>query len=103
MSIGVIDQMEIDFVAEKHGGRKYIQVCYSLGSEAAIEREFGNLEKIKDNYEKDGHLHGQILSRREKRHHSPISNRFPAGMRMIYNYHSLLAVALKNRALSLIS
>lgn len=52
MSIGVIDQMEIDFVAEKHGGRKYIQVCYSLGSEAAIEREFGNLEKIKDNYEK---------------------------------------------------
>jgi len=52
MSIGVIDQMEIDFIAEKQGDRKYIQVCYSLGSEAAVEREFGNLEKIKDNYEK---------------------------------------------------
>lgn len=52
MSIGVIDQMEIDFIAEKQGERKYIQVCYSLGSEAAVEREFGNLEKIKDNYEK---------------------------------------------------
>ena len=52
MSIGVIDQMEIDFIAEKQNDKKYIQVCYSLGNEAAIEREFGNLEKIKDNYEK---------------------------------------------------
>ena len=52
ISIGVIDQMEIDFIAEKQNEKKYIQVCYSLGSEAAIEREFGNLEKIKDNYEK---------------------------------------------------
>jgi predicted AAA+ superfamily ATPase len=52
MSIGVIDQREIDFIAEKQGDRKYIQVCYSLGSDAAVEREFGNLEKIKDNYEK---------------------------------------------------
>jgi len=52
MSIGVIDQMEIDFIAEKQNEKKYIQVCYSLGSETVIEREFGNLEKIKDNYEK---------------------------------------------------
>jgi len=52
MSIGVIDKMEIDFIAEKQNDKKYIQVCYSLGSEAAIEREFGNLEKIKDNYQK---------------------------------------------------
>jgi hypothetical protein len=52
ISIGVIDQLEIDFIAEKQNEKKYIQVCYSLGSEAAIEREFGNLEKIKDNYEK---------------------------------------------------
>ena len=52
MSIGVIDQMEIDFIAEKQNDKKYIQVCYSLGSEATVEREFGNLEKIKDNYEK---------------------------------------------------
>ncbi|HNY73988.1 MAG TPA: ATP-binding protein, partial [Syntrophales bacterium] len=52
ISIGVIDQLEIDFIAEKQNEKKYIQVCYGLGSEAAIEREFGNLEKIKDNYEK---------------------------------------------------
>jgi len=52
ISIGVLDQMEIDFIAEKQNDKKYIQVCYSLGGEAAIEREFGNLEKIRDNYEK---------------------------------------------------
>lgn len=52
ISIGVIDQLEIDFIAEKQNEKKYIQVCYGLGSEAIIEREFGNLEKIKDNYEK---------------------------------------------------
>ncbi len=43
---------EIDFVAEKNGEKKYIQVCYLLSSEKVIEREFGNLLKIKDNYEK---------------------------------------------------
>ena len=52
ISIGVINQREIDFIAEKQNDKKYIQVCYNLGSEAVIEREFGNLEKIKDNYEK---------------------------------------------------
>ena len=52
VAIGVIDQTEIDFIAEKQNEKKYIQVCYSLGSEAAVEREFGNLEKINDNYEK---------------------------------------------------
>jgi len=52
VSIGVIEQMEIDFIAEKQNDRKYVQVCSSLGSDALIEREFGNLEKIRDNYEK---------------------------------------------------
>ena len=52
VSIGVIDQIEIDFIAEKQNEKKYVQVCYSLGSEMVIQREFGNLEKIKDNYEK---------------------------------------------------
>jgi predicted AAA+ superfamily ATPase len=52
MSIGVLDQMEIDFIAEKQNEKKYIQVCYSLGGEGAVAREFGNLEKIRDNYEK---------------------------------------------------
>ncbi|HDP94581.1 MAG TPA: ATP-binding protein [Candidatus Aminicenantes bacterium] len=50
--IGVMDGMEIDFVAEKQNERTYYQVCYSLGSPEIISREFGNLEKVKDNYRK---------------------------------------------------
>lgn len=30
----------------------YIQVCYLLNDEKTIERVFGNLEKIDDNYKK---------------------------------------------------
>ncbi|RKX72195.1 MAG: hypothetical protein DRP49_09215, partial [Spirochaetes bacterium] len=42
----------IHFIAEKSGERKYIQVAYLLPGNAVIEREFGNLELISDNYEK---------------------------------------------------
>lgn len=52
VSIGVLDRFEIDFIAEKQNEKKYIQVCYNLGSDDTVEREFGNLEKIRDNYEK---------------------------------------------------
>ncbi len=44
--------LEIDFVAEKANKRIYIQVAYSIEEEKAMKREFWNLEKIKDNYEK---------------------------------------------------
>ena len=30
----------------------YLQVCYLLASEQTIDREFGNLERIDDNYPK---------------------------------------------------
>jgi len=43
---------EIDFVAEKDGQTIYIQVCYMLLEESTIQREFGNLLKIGDNYPK---------------------------------------------------
>lgn len=43
---------EIDFVCEKDGQKKYLQVCYSLSDADVIKREFGNLEHIDDNYEK---------------------------------------------------
>lgn len=49
---GKYDNYEIDFVVEKSDLRKYIQVCYLLSDDSVIEREFGNLEKINDNYEK---------------------------------------------------
>ena len=45
-------EREIDFVAEKKGERKYIQVCLSLSDQKTIKREFGNLMAIKDQYPK---------------------------------------------------
>ena len=43
---------EIDFVATKNWEKMYIQVCYLLLSDNVIQREFGNMQKIKDNYPK---------------------------------------------------
>jgi uncharacterized protein len=43
---------EVDFVAKKLGLTRYFQVCYLLSDEQVINREFGNLENINDNYEK---------------------------------------------------
>ena len=46
------DDYEIDFVAYKGSDILYVQVCYLLASPETVEREFGNLERIKDNYPK---------------------------------------------------
>lgn len=50
--VGVLRNKEIDFVAEKENERIYIQVAYLLSETQTIEREFGNLLLIKDNYPK---------------------------------------------------
>jgi len=50
--VGRIGKAEIDFIIEKEKEKKYIQVAYSLSSKKVIEREFGNLEKMRDAYEK---------------------------------------------------
>ena len=52
IKIGQVGQNEIDFVANRKGEILYVQVCYLLHEQATIDREFGNLEKIKDNYPK---------------------------------------------------
>lgn len=52
VKVGILDQAEIDFVAERHGERLYIQVAYLLAEPGTIEREFGNLERIPDNFPK---------------------------------------------------
>jgi hypothetical protein len=49
---GILYGKEIDFVLEKDKERKYVQVAYLLNDKKFIEREFGNLTAIKDNYEK---------------------------------------------------
>lgn len=50
--VGVIGDLEIDFVAEKQGEMIYIQVALTLNDEKTLQREFGNLKKIHDNYPK---------------------------------------------------
>lgn len=50
--IGKHQDREIDFVAQKGNEVKYIQVAYQIPDEKVREREFGNLLRIKDNYEK---------------------------------------------------
>lgn len=45
-------QFEIDFVLQKKDEQKYVQVAYLLSDNNVIEREFGNLKRIKDNFEK---------------------------------------------------
>jgi len=52
VKVGKTDDYEIDFVAYKGAEILYVQVCYLLASSETVEREFGNLERIKDNYPK---------------------------------------------------
>lgn len=52
VEVGILTDKEIDFVAEKNGEKIYIQVALALLEEKTIEREFGNLKKVKDNYPK---------------------------------------------------
>lgn len=50
--VGVMKELEIDFIAEKDGEKLYIQVAYLIPDEKVKLREFGNLLLIKDNYPK---------------------------------------------------
>ncbi len=52
VSIGILDENEIDFVCQKQNETMYVQVAYLITNENTIQREYGNLLKIKDNYPK---------------------------------------------------
>ena len=52
VNVGVRGSSEIDFVCEKGSEKLYVQVTLALNDEKTIEREFGNLLKIQDNYPK---------------------------------------------------
>jgi len=49
---GYLDNLEVDFVAERGKEKFYVQVCYLLTDEKVKAREFGNLLKIRDNHPK---------------------------------------------------
>ncbi|MCD4664891.1 MAG: ATP-binding protein [Bacteroidales bacterium] len=50
--VGVFGENEIDFVCQKQNEIMYVQVAYLIANENTIQREYGNLLKIKDNYPK---------------------------------------------------
>lgn len=52
VNIGTLSNREIDFVAQKADKKIYVQVTYLLADQKVMDREFGNLQKIEDNYPK---------------------------------------------------
>ena len=50
--VGQMRNKEIDFIAERGSEKCYIQVAYKLHLDKTIDREFGNLLSIKDNFPK---------------------------------------------------
>ena len=52
VSVGRVGAREVDFIGEKSGEKLYVQVCYLLSEESTINREFGSLLEIRDNYPK---------------------------------------------------
>jgi len=52
ISIGKINDLEVDFIAQRGNYREYYQVALSVRDEAAFEREMRSLKAIKDNYPK---------------------------------------------------
>ncbi len=71
--IGKTKKGEVDFIANKDGDKKYIQVSYLLADDKVIQREFGELKIIEDNFPKyvitldktdfsqDGIIHKNII------------------------------------------
>lgn len=52
VKVGIQGTQEIDFICEKEQEKLYIQVALRLDSEKTVDREYGNLLKIQDNYPK---------------------------------------------------
>ena len=52
VSVGNLDNGEVDFIALKDGKKEYYQISYYLVDENVINREFGVYDNIKDNYPK---------------------------------------------------
>lgn len=52
VKVGKLADREIDFVLERSGELRYIQVCYLLASPQTVEREFGVYRQVKDNFPK---------------------------------------------------
>lgn len=52
VSIGKVDDLEVDFIAEKDGDKEYYQVSASILDPGTFKREIESLRRIRDNYPK---------------------------------------------------
>lgn len=52
VKVGVLNAGEVDFVCTKPSKTVYVQASYIISEQSTREREFGPLEKIKDNHPK---------------------------------------------------
>lgn len=52
VSVGKLDELEVDFVAVNQEGTVYIQVSATVRDENTLQRELRPLQRIKDNYPK---------------------------------------------------
>lgn len=52
VDVGKLGDREIDFIATRENERLYFQVAYLLATPRVVEREFGVLREIPDNYPK---------------------------------------------------
>lgn len=70
VQVGNLGALEIDFVAQRGGEKLYVQVALSINEPQTMEREFGNLKKIGDNFPKmvitldafEGNTHEGIIA-----------------------------------------
>ncbi len=52
VTVGKLDEKEIDFVCEDRNDRIYVQVAYLLADESTVNREFGAYDNVSDNFPK---------------------------------------------------
>ena len=52
VKVGYYGDKEIDFIGERNNEKIYVQVALKIDNEKTVEREFGNLLKVPDNYPK---------------------------------------------------
>ena len=64
--VGVLNAGEVDFVCSKPGETIYVQASYIVAEESTREREFGPLEKIRDNHPKYVISATPLLTRRDE-------------------------------------
>lgn len=66
VKVGVLNAGEVDFVCKKPGKTIYVQASYIIAEQSTHDREFGPLERIKDNHPKYVISATPLLSQRDE-------------------------------------